>query len=188
MAWRQSGDKHLSEPAMVSLLTHICVTWPQWVNPKLIKTHSRSRIWSLTHSHCRFTSLVHSTVSWFGLAFFRKIRACSLSAQSHYMIRCWSIDSIDVFYHNMPLNLYIWPPTHPPPPSVVYMRQWTGSALVQAMGLSPVQRQASTRTNAHICQFETSFCEILIKTFHSHKCIWKYRLRNGGHFVQREVG
>ena len=32
IAWRRSGDKPLSEPVMVSLLTHICVTRPQWVN------------------------------------------------------------------------------------------------------------------------------------------------------------
>ena len=32
MAWRRSGDKPLSEPMMVCLLTHICVTRPQWVN------------------------------------------------------------------------------------------------------------------------------------------------------------
>ena len=32
MAWRRSGDKPLSEPRMVNLLTHICVTRPQWVN------------------------------------------------------------------------------------------------------------------------------------------------------------
>ena len=31
IAWRQSGDKPLSEPMIVNLLTHICVTWPQWV-------------------------------------------------------------------------------------------------------------------------------------------------------------
>ena len=31
MAWRRSGDKPLSEPMMVSLLTHICVTRAQWV-------------------------------------------------------------------------------------------------------------------------------------------------------------
>ena len=31
MAWRRSGDKPLSEPMMVNLLTHICVTLPQWV-------------------------------------------------------------------------------------------------------------------------------------------------------------
>ena len=31
MALRRPGDKPLSEPMMVSLLTHICVTRPQWV-------------------------------------------------------------------------------------------------------------------------------------------------------------
>ena len=32
VAWRRPGDKPLSEPMMVNLLTYICVTWPQWVN------------------------------------------------------------------------------------------------------------------------------------------------------------
>ena len=32
MAWQQPGDKSLSAPMMVSLLTHICVTRPQLVN------------------------------------------------------------------------------------------------------------------------------------------------------------
>ena len=36
MARRRSGDKPLSEPMMVSLLTHICVTRPQWVKKRLI--------------------------------------------------------------------------------------------------------------------------------------------------------
>ena len=31
MAWRRPGDKSLSEPMMISLPTHICVTRPQWV-------------------------------------------------------------------------------------------------------------------------------------------------------------
>ena len=31
MAWRWSGDKPLSEPMMIGLLTHTCVTRPQWV-------------------------------------------------------------------------------------------------------------------------------------------------------------
>ena len=34
MAWRRPGDKPLSEPMVVSLQTHICVTRPQWVNSK----------------------------------------------------------------------------------------------------------------------------------------------------------
>ena len=36
MAWRRPGDKPLSEPRLVSLPTHICVTRPQWVNCDLI--------------------------------------------------------------------------------------------------------------------------------------------------------
>ena len=31
MVWRRPGDRPLSEPIMVNLLTHICVTRPQWV-------------------------------------------------------------------------------------------------------------------------------------------------------------
>ena len=34
MAWGRAGDKPLSEPMMVSLPTHICITRPQWVNTK----------------------------------------------------------------------------------------------------------------------------------------------------------
>ena len=36
MAWHRPGTKPLSEPIMVSLLTHLCVTWPQWVNMTVI--------------------------------------------------------------------------------------------------------------------------------------------------------
>ena len=32
MAWRCPGNKPLSEPMLVSLLTHVYVTRPQWVN------------------------------------------------------------------------------------------------------------------------------------------------------------
>ena len=37
MAWRLRGDKPLSEPMLVSLLTHIYVTWPQWVNSWIVE-------------------------------------------------------------------------------------------------------------------------------------------------------
>ena len=36
LVWSRPGDKPLSEPMMISSLTHICVTRPQWVN-KIIK-------------------------------------------------------------------------------------------------------------------------------------------------------
>ena len=35
MAWHQSGNKPLSRPMMVSLLMHMCVTWPQWDKKKM---------------------------------------------------------------------------------------------------------------------------------------------------------
>ena len=38
MAWRCPGNKPLSEPMMVNLKTHICVTRPQWVNCNLVET------------------------------------------------------------------------------------------------------------------------------------------------------
>ena len=47
MAWRRSGNKSLSEPMMVSLLTHICVTRPQWVNTVLCwATNFTFSIWT----------------------------------------------------------------------------------------------------------------------------------------------
>ena len=36
MTWRQPGDKPLSQPMMVSLLMHICITRPQWIKLKLV--------------------------------------------------------------------------------------------------------------------------------------------------------
>ena len=39
MAWRRPGDKPLSEPIMVSLTTHICITRPQWVNHNKIPSY-----------------------------------------------------------------------------------------------------------------------------------------------------
>ena len=55
MAWRRPGDKPLSEPMMVRLLTHICVTWPQWVisapSPAGLK-HVKSVSWiSIDEKH-----------------------------------------------------------------------------------------------------------------------------------------
>ena len=44
MAWRRPGDKPLSDPMVVSLETHICVTWLQWVKymPISLKVHQYS--------------------------------------------------------------------------------------------------------------------------------------------------
>ena len=56
-------------------------------------------------------------------------------------------------------------------------------------GLSPDQRRAIIWTNAGILligPLGMKFIEMLIEidAFSFKKCIWKCRLRNGGHFVQ----
>ena len=59
MAWRGPGDKPLSEPMMVSLSTHICVTRPQWVkwdfNQNKQNFVSRYWIWG-----CHLRTFIHS--------------------------------------------------------------------------------------------------------------------------------
>ena len=41
MAWRRPGDKPLSEPMMVRLQMHICVTRPRWVNSQRLRQNGR---------------------------------------------------------------------------------------------------------------------------------------------------
>ena len=50
MAWRRTGDKPLSEPMMDSLLTHICVTRPQWVNEIDMETKNEQHACSVSTS------------------------------------------------------------------------------------------------------------------------------------------
>ena len=45
MAWRRPGDKPLSEPMKVSILTHICVTRPQWVKSSPCSNPNPIRWW-----------------------------------------------------------------------------------------------------------------------------------------------
>ena len=52
MAWRWPGGKPLSEPMMVTLLTHICVTRPQWVNWHYDNAWYSSFIASSTQASC----------------------------------------------------------------------------------------------------------------------------------------
>ena len=64
MAWRRPGDKPLSEPMLVILLTHICVTRSQWVNI-LVQSHNG---WHFAHkpfklipSYGNVYSLIHGS-------------------------------------------------------------------------------------------------------------------------------
>ena len=58
MAWRRPGDKPLSEPMMVRLPTHICVTRPQWVNKK--NAHERN----ICSDFRYYTFKIASTSCW----------------------------------------------------------------------------------------------------------------------------
>ena len=68
MAWRWPGDKPLSEPMMVSLLTHICVTWPQWVHShwtiyKFSKVYQIDNFFhQITHSKMHTTACIESII------------------------------------------------------------------------------------------------------------------------------
>ena len=64
MVWRRPGDKPISEPMMVSLLTHICVTQPQWVNMWYMRLTTGSALVIMTYR---------------------------LLALSHYLDQCWLI-------------------------------------------------------------------------------------------------
>ena len=64
MAWRRPGDKPLSEPMMGRLLTHICVTWPQWVNSLFAPDH-QNNLCSLYHSAYKYTPRYNTFDRWY---------------------------------------------------------------------------------------------------------------------------
>ena len=71
MAWCRVGDKPLSEPMVVSLLTHICVTRPQWVN------HYSHVTWASWH--------LKSSSTWF---FFQKL-VQAISKENMEVLHYW---------------------------------------------------------------------------------------------------
>ena len=78
------------------------------------------------------------------------------------------------------------------PPSDAYMRHWTGTALVQVMacrlfGAKPLPEPMLTYCQLDPKKQTSVKFESQYKIFHSWKCIWRYRLRNVGYFVQGEM-
>ena len=71
MAWRQPGDKPLSVPMMVSILTQICVTRPQWVNSvssKAVWFHTYNTIYHILGQQFDRVRVpgrtAHMTINW----------------------------------------------------------------------------------------------------------------------------
>ena len=75
------------------------------------------------------------------------------------------------------------------PPSAAYIRQWIWSALVQIMACRIIGAKPLSKSKLGYCQldhYEQTSVKFYskYKMFHSRKCVWKYRLQNGYHFVQ----
>ena len=82
MAWRRPGEKPLSEPVMVSLLTHICVTRPQWVN---IFSRGKVRLHLMRKSNINpMILIVIGTLHWNGVVN-HLIKFLSVAAQQVIM-------------------------------------------------------------------------------------------------------
>ena len=76
--------------------------------------------------------------------------------------------------------------------SAAYMRQWIGSTLVQIMGYRLDGAKPFSEAMLNYCQLDpgehiSMKFYLKLKYFHSGKCVWTCRLRNGGHCVQGEM-
>ena len=97
MAWRRPGDKPLSEPMMVSLLTHICVIRPQWVNifrPEQNAWHSADKTYKCIFSKRKCIS-IQISLHFFPLGLIVNKTALvwimnwHQHVKSHYLNQCW---------------------------------------------------------------------------------------------------
>ena len=73
--------------------------------------------------------------------------------------------------------------SYPPGAAYTCMRQWIGSALVQIMACRLFGAKPSPEPMLVYCQQDSEFYNC-----HSGKYIWKFRLQNGDHFIQEEMG
>ena len=143
MAWRQPGDKPLSEAMMVSLLTHICVTRPQWVNSEMAQ-HFQSKF---AHMHL-YQCVTYQT------------------AAEQILFRFGDIDAItrDNAYHR-PYGRSEWPHSLQKPrcqftmASVWAKKPWTcrtfqGFLFTQISGHSPIKILKAL----NISKLQDNFC------------------------------
>ena len=66
MAWRRPGDKPLSEPMIISLMTNICAKRPQWVSKvarKIPKDVTKTEM-SFSVTGCKMTINFQCSQRW----------------------------------------------------------------------------------------------------------------------------
>ena len=92
MAWRQSGDKPLSKPRLVSLLTHICVARPQWVDSciSVLFSSSYSNSWALIQYKDIVVVSVQAESWWHNTLSLIRRYICT-SSNDHHQLEVWTI-------------------------------------------------------------------------------------------------
>ena len=103
MAWCCPGDKPLSEPMLVCLLTHICITRPQWVNSLAPGRFPRNFRWLICKPVFVIDGWGLSCDTALGWMSQDPIDDKSTSVQvmswcrqetSHYLSQCWPISML----------------------------------------------------------------------------------------------
>ena len=92
IAWRRPGDKSLSEPMMVKLPTHICVTRPQWVKVCLKVFHFRFKIRLLFMELSRY---IYCRIEYITYKYMGSFPVLITLHQSH----CWFIFLLKPHFH-----------------------------------------------------------------------------------------
>ena len=93
MPWHRPGDKSVSEPLMVSLLKHICITQPQWVKATIIRSHLVNSITVTNVKLCVQTQLSSGIISESVKLY---VQTCHVLIVS---IMCWYQQVMSDYFH-----------------------------------------------------------------------------------------
>ena len=99
MAWCRPGDKPLSDPMLVFVLTHTCVTRPQWVkHDSVIEFISSYKKRTCNHSGDVYisVSIIEAKVAWIEVLIFQiKLKACNYlkSFQITYSLKIYNANA-----------------------------------------------------------------------------------------------
>ena len=105
------------------------------------------------------------------------------------LYHCRAVQILFIVFNIWPLNLMLWTNeslrfftlTYLP----AYMRQWIGSALIKIMAPSHYLNQCWDIVNWTLRNKVQWNFNQNTNIFVSRKCIWKYRVWNGSHFVRQ---
>ena len=89
MAWHRPGDKPLSEPMMVRLLTQICVIRPQWVNGELRNNRNIKQ----TGLMMIYTLFIDAYTQWND--YFRSLTMIQYD-KNIFLCYCWATNNIPI--------------------------------------------------------------------------------------------